>query len=124
MIDLQISKDNHLSNLRNLGKFLTEKTYAKIGKSWEPDDWTNSLALVVKVFNAYYRPDLNQFVLPAGYLHHFNFNSDQPMYLNYPITGATIGHEMLHGFDSDGRNWDKNGNVAQIKKCAIIICPK
>ena len=103
--------------MKNLGKFLVKTTYAKLGKIWASDDWTNSMAQVVKVVNAFYAPYTNQFVLPAGYLHRFNFNSDQPMYLNYAIAGATIGHEMVHGFDSSGRNWDKKGNV---KKHIVI----
>ena len=108
--DLQISAEDHLYNMINLGKFLVKTTFKTLGKSWKSDSWTTSFAQVVKVFNAFYVPYNNQFVLPAGYLHHFNFNSDQPMYLNYAITGATIGHEMIHGFDSQGRDWDKNGN--------------
>ena len=78
------------------------------------------MAQVVKVFNAFYNPSLNQFVLPAGYMHRFNFDIDQPMYLNYPVNGATIGHEMLHGFDNSGRNWDKKG-LYQLLKTLIKI---
>ena len=79
---------------------------------------------VVKVFNAFYAPWTNEFIIPAGFLHQFNFNSDQPMYLNYPTTGSTVGHEMIHGFDSNGRNYDKNGKnlLIIIKKngCKIV----
>ena len=113
--DLQISQDDHVGNIKNIGKFLTTKTFSKLGKTWTANDWTNSMAQVVKVFNAYYRPDLNQFVLPAGFMHHFNFDIDQPMYLNYPLNGMTIGHEIIHGFDDSGRNWDKKGLYKYLK---------
>ena len=109
-LDLQIS-DDHLSNLKNIGKFLTQKTLGKIDTEWKSNEWTNSLVQVVKVFNAFYAPWTNEFVIPAGFLHQFNFNSDQPMYLNYPTTGSTVGHEMIHGFDSTGRNYDKSGKI-------------
>ena len=109
-LDLKIS-DDHLSNLKNIGKFLTQKTLGKIDTEWKSNEWTNSLVQVVKVFNAFYAPWTNEFVIPAGFLHQFNFNSDQPMYLNYATTGSTIGHEMIHGFDSTGRNYDKNGKI-------------
>ena len=113
-LDLQISSENHLNNLKNIGKFLTKKTFSKIGPNWVYEAWTGELPQIVKVFNALYYPWLNSFVMPAGYIHHFNYDSDQPMYLNYPITGATIGHEIIHGFDSNGRNYDKNGNFITI----------
>ena len=100
---------NHLTNLKSIGKFLVKKTLGKIGQEWKSDTWTNSLTQVVKVFNAFYAPWTNQFVIPAGYLHQFNFNSGQPMYLNYAATASTVGHEMVHGFDSTGRNYDKEG---------------
>ena len=90
--------------------FLTKKTFAKMGQNWIAEAWTNDVPQIVKLYNALYCPELNSFVMPSGYLHHFNYDSDQPMYLNFPITGATIGHEILHGFDIEGRNYDKNGN--------------
>ena len=106
---MQISQDDHVGNIKNLGKFLTTKTFSKLGKTWSVNDWTNSMTHAVKVFNAYYSADLNQFVLPAGFMHHFNFDIDQPMYLNYALNGMTIGHEIIHGFDDSGRNWDEKG---------------
>ena len=109
-----MSKDDHVGNVKTLGRFLTKKTFSKLGKSWSANDWTNSLAQVVKVDNAYYRPDLNQFVLPAGFMYQFLFDIDQPMYLNFASNGMTIGHEILHGFDNDGRNWDKKGGFNDI----------
>ena len=103
---------------------MTKKTLEKVGQEWRSDFWTNSLVQVVKVFNAFYAPWTNEFIIPAGFLHQFNFNSDQPMYLNYPTTGSTVGHEMIHGFDSNGRNYDKNGKnlLIIIKKngCKIV----
>ena len=98
-----------MTNLKSIGKFLVKKTLGKIGQEWKSDTWTNSLTQIVKVFNAFYAPWTNQFVIPAGYLHQFNFNSGQPMDLNYAATASTVGHEMVHGFDSTGRNYDKEG---------------
>ena len=107
-LDLNVSRD-HLTNLKNIGKFLTKKTLAKIGKKWKSDLWTNSFIQNVKFYNAFYAPWSNEFVIPAGFLNKFNFDSDQPMYLNYGLTGSTIGHEMMHGFDNSSRNFNKDG---------------
>ena len=110
-----MSKDDHVENIKNLGRFLTTKTFSKLGKSWTKNDWTNSMAQIVKVWNAYYRVDLNQFVLPAGYMHHFHFNIDLPKYLNFASIGKTMGHEIVHGFHGTGRDYDKEGNFRDIR---------
>ena len=47
--------------------------------------------------------------IPAGYLQDFNYDSERPMYLNFATTATTIGHEIIHGFDNNGRNFDENG---------------
>ena len=109
-----MSQHDHVGNIKNLGRFLTTKTFSNLGKTWTENDWTNFDAQVVKVYNAYYDRSLNLFVLPAGFMHRFLFNIDQPMYLNFASNGMTIGHEILHGFDSDGRNWDKKGSFADM----------
>ena len=61
LLDLQITTD-HLSNLKNIGKFLVKKTLEKVGQKWSSDFWTNNLVQVVKVFNAFYAPWTNEFV--------------------------------------------------------------
>ena len=106
--------EDHLSNLKNIGKFWTKKTYAKIGQSWVSDAWTNSLPTIVKVFNAFYNPLTNEFVMPAGILNDFMLDAKQPMYLNFGTTASIIGHEIIHGFDSSGRNFDKNGSLFKL----------
>jgi len=62
------------------------------------------------VVNAFYEPSTNAISFPAGILQTPYFNKDAPKYLNYGGIGMVIGHEITHGFDDDGRQYDKDGN--------------
>ena len=92
------------------------KYFSKLGQKWTSDSWTDDFHQIVNDVNAFYHPWLNQFVVAAGYLQGINYDYYRPMYLNFAIIGNTIGHEIIHGFDSNGRNYDKNG-----KQPAIIL---
>ena len=61
--------------------------------------------------NAYYNPQLNEIVFPAGILQPPFYNPDADDAVNYGAMGAVIGHEMTHGFDDQGRQYDKDGNL-------------
>ncbi|KAI0240446.1 Endothelin-converting enzyme 1 [Lamellibrachia satsuma] len=61
--------------------------------------------------NAYYAPVTNQMVFPAGILQKPYYTKNVPIYINYGGIGATIGHELTHGFDNYGAQYDKNGNL-------------
>ena len=99
----------HAQNIRELAKFLIKSSFANMRKKWDPASWTLETHQTVNVVNAFYSPFLNEFTIPAGYLQDFNYKSDRPMYLNFATTATTIGHEIIHGFDNNGRNFDENG---------------
>ena len=65
----------------------------------------------VQETNAYYSPTENAMVFPAGILQGIFFGSCKPKYLNYGSIGWVIGHEITHGFDNKGRQFDKDGNL-------------
>ncbi|ESO95260.1 hypothetical protein LOTGIDRAFT_176672, partial [Lottia gigantea] len=73
------------------------------------DDWSLNAATV----NAFYSPQKNQIMFPAGILQPPFFNKDYPKALNYGGIGVVIGHEITHGFDDSGRQYDKDGNLLQ-----------
>jgi putative endopeptidase len=79
----------------------------KIGKPVDRGQWMMSPQTV----NAYYHPMLNEIVFPAAILQQpfFDFRADDAV--NYGGIGAAIGHEMTHGFDDQGRKYDKDGNL-------------
>ena len=73
----------------------------------DPKSWIEHQA--VAFVNAYYHPQLNAMVFPAGILMGMFFNSKRPMYMNFGGIGMGIGHEITHGFDDQGRRTDHAG---------------
>ena len=107
--DLTISNDNHAENIKAIAKFLIKKSFGRIGTKRKSDSWDLEFHQLVNTVNAHYERELNEFVIPAGYLQEFNYAYSHPMYLNFAITGYTVGHEILHAFDNIGRFFDLNG---------------
>ena len=90
-----------------LADFEPSRKLEKIGRPRDKSEWSMSLPTV----NAYYSPQLNSINFPAGILQPPFFDPRRDMALNYGGVGAVIGHEMTHGFDDQGRNFDGDGNL-------------
>jgi len=105
--NLSIKEDNYISNVFRANEFEFEYMINKIGKSVDKDEWLMNPQTV----NAYYMATLNEICFPAGILQppFFYLNADDAV--NYGAIGMVIGHEITHGFDDRGRNFDKNGNL-------------
>jgi len=104
---LVITPDNYLQNVRNAHKLEFERNLAKIGKPVDKTEW----GMTPQTVNAYYNPTNNEIVFPAGILQPPFFNADADDAVNYGAIGVVIGHEMTHGFDDQGRKYDKDGNM-------------
>ena len=85
----------------------TADNIAKLGKPVDRDEWHMSPQTV----NAYYNPTTNEICFPAAILQPPFYNPDADDAVNYGAIGVVIGHEMTHGFDDQGRNFDKDGNM-------------
>lgn len=98
---------SYLENVCEASRWYVRDNYDKLGKPVDRDEWLMNPQTV----NAYYRPDINDICFPAGILQppYFDLNADDA--LNYGAIGVVIGHEMTHGFDDQGRRYDKNGNL-------------
>ncbi|NOZ45702.1 MAG: M13 family metallopeptidase [Chlorobi bacterium] len=103
---LEVKDDSYVENMFRARKFATEFNYNKIGKKVDKDEWGMSPQTV----NAYYSPTKNEIVFPAAILQFPFFNMAADDAVNYGSIGVVIGHEMTHGFDDQGRKFDKNGN--------------
>jgi putative endopeptidase len=79
----------------------------KVGKPVDRTEW----GMTPQTVNAYYNPNRNEIVFPAGILQPPFFNMDADDAINYGAIGMAIGHEMTHGFDNMGRQFDKDGNL-------------
>ena len=104
---LNISRDTYVTNVLNASKFEFKRNLAKIGKPVDRDEW----GMTPQTVNAYYSPNMNEIVFPAAILQppFFDLNADDAV--NYGAIGVVIGHEMTHGFDDQGRQYDKEGNL-------------
>jgi len=102
---LEVKKDDLVGNV--MRAFIVENEYqlAKVGKPVDPEDW----GMTPQTVNAYYNPVRNEIVFPAAILQPPFFNMAADDAVNYGSIGAIIGHEMGHGFDDQGRNYDANG---------------
>ena len=95
-------------SLRAAGAWYTADNMSKLGKPTDKTEWGMSPQTV----NAYYNPTTNEICFPAAILQPPFFNADADDAVNYGGIGVVIGHEMSHGFDDQGRLFDKDGNMA------------
>ena len=104
----EVSRQDFMKNLRAATKWEIHRQLGKIGKPVDRFDWQMTPPTV----NAYYEPTLNELALPAGQLQPPFFGSTFHPAVNFGDTGGgTIGHEMTHGFDDEGSQFDANGNL-------------
>jgi putative endopeptidase len=104
---LDIKKDSYYANIKRASKFGHEYLFSKAGKPVDKAEWQ----MTPQTVNAYYDPSTNEICFPAGILQYpfFDMNADDAF--NYGAIGVVIGHEMTHGFDDQGRQFDKEGNL-------------
>ncbi|KAJ9588255.1 hypothetical protein L9F63_018419, partial [Diploptera punctata] len=100
---------NHLENVASLKTLKIRRMLSKLRLPTYRSEWNTSPDVV----NAYYNPQTNSIIFPAGILQQPFFSKRRPEALNYGSVGVVIGHEITHGFDDMGRMSDKYGNLAQ-----------
>jgi putative endopeptidase len=104
---LRVSSDSYVQNILNSGNFEFIYNMNKIDKPVDKTEW----GMTPQTVNAYYDPSKNEIVFPAGILQPPFFNMYADDAINYGGIGMVIGHEMTHGFDNTGRQFDKDGNL-------------
>jgi len=106
---LTVTRDSYYQNLLAAARFTFNRDVNKIGKPVDRTQWD----MTPQTVNAYYSPNMNEIVFPAGILQppFFFMNGDDAV--NYGAIGVVIGHEMTHGFDDQGRLYDKDGNLRE-----------
>ncbi|HEX3383690.1 MAG TPA: M13 family metallopeptidase, partial [Mucilaginibacter sp.] len=92
---------------QSIAKHDYARMIAKMGKPVDRSEW----GMTPPTVNAYYNATKNEIVFPAGILQFPFFDNDADDAINYGGIGAVIGHEMTHGFDDEGRQYDKDGNL-------------
>ena len=97
---------SYWENIVEANAWYTSDNISKLGKPVDKDEWHMSPQTV----NAYYNPTTNEICFPAAILQPPFYNPDADDAVNYGAIGVVIGHEMTHGFDDQGRNFDKDGN--------------
>ncbi|MCM1151234.1 MAG: M13 family metallopeptidase [Alistipes sp.] len=98
---------SYWENIVNASIWYTADNIAELGKPVDKAEWHMPPQMV----NAYYNPTTNEICFPAAILQPPFFNPDADDAVNYGAIGVVIGHEMTHGFDDQGRNFDKDGNM-------------
>jgi putative endopeptidase len=104
---LDIVRGNFAGNVRRAAIFESRRQMAKIGKPVDRGEWEMTPPTV----NAYYNPQMNDINFPAGVLQPPLFDPKMDDAPNYGNTGGTIGHELTHAFDDEGRKFDARGNL-------------
>ena len=104
---LDISQDNLVQNIINSSKFQYNKNLDDLSKPVDKLKW----GMTPQTVNAYYSPDMNEIVFPAAILQPPFYMADADMAANYGAIGSVIGHEISHGFDDTGSQYDSKGNL-------------
>lgn len=104
---LEVRRGDLLGNVTRAQSFEARRQLAKIGQPVDKGEWQMTPPTV----NAYYDPTMNDMNFPAGVLQPPLFDARMDDAPNYGNTGGTIGHELIHGFDDEGRRFDAQGNL-------------
>lgn len=104
---LKIDRSSYITNRLRARQFEIKRDLNKIGKPVDRSEWDISPPTV----NAFYNPQMNEIVFPAGILQSPFYDPNADDAINYGGIGAVIGHEMTHGFDDEGRQFDADGNL-------------
>ncbi|HEY3025889.1 MAG TPA: M13 family metallopeptidase [Pyrinomonadaceae bacterium] len=103
-----IDRGSYIDNRFRVGQFNERRDWNKVGKPVDKTEWFMSPPTV----NAYYNPQINEIVFPAGILQPPFFDAEADDAFNYGGMGSVIGHEMTHGFDDQGAKYGATGNLA------------
>ena len=98
---------SYYENLANASAWYVNDNLSRLGKPTDKSEW----GMTPQTVNAYYNPTTNEICFPAAILQPPFFNPDADDPVNYGAIGVVIGHEMSHGFDDQGRHFDKDGNM-------------
>ena len=104
---LEIKNDSYYANVVRSNEFDVAYMMSKINKPVDKDEWL----MTPQTVNAYYNPTTNEICFPAAILQPPFFQFDADDAANYGAIGVVIGHELTHGFDDQGRQYDENGNL-------------
>jgi putative endopeptidase len=104
---LQFTSGNLIGNLQRAAEFGYQYNLNKLGKPIDKEEW----GMTPQTVNAYYRPTANEIVFPAAILQAPFFDMRADDAVNYGAIGAVIGHEISHGFDDSGSQFDGDGNL-------------
>eukprot|EP01006_Ploeotia_vitrea_P017070 TRINITY_DN48101_c0_g1_i1.p1 TRINITY_DN48101_c0_g1~~TRINITY_DN48101_c0_g1_i1.p1 ORF type:complete len:693 (-),score=80.41 TRINITY_DN48101_c0_g1_i1:268-2346(-) len=104
---VSVAADTFYMNLMELNKWSMAEEIGKLYKPVDPEEWY----MTTPTINAYYDPSTNSINFPAGILQPPMFGGEQPSAVNFGGMGSVIGHEMSHGFDDQGRMFDKQGKL-------------
>ena len=104
---IKVSRDDYFGNVTRATEFDLHRQLDQIGKPVDLDEWFMTPATV----NAYYNPSMNDINFPAAVLMPPLYDANMDDAPNYGNTGGTIGHELIHGFDDEGRQFDSDGNL-------------
>ncbi|XP_044734113.1 neprilysin-1-like [Chrysoperla carnea] len=108
-VTLNVTNSHFLLNIFNVLRYDAFQNLKKLRQPVDKNKWTTEPAVV----NAFYNPNKNDIVFPAGILQPLFYSQHFPKSLNYGGIGVVIGHEITHGFDDKGRQFDKDGNMMQ-----------
>ncbi len=104
---VKVARDDYFGNTERASTFEVAKRLSKIGKPVDKKEWDMSQPTV----NAYYDPQQNNINFPAGILQPPFYDNKMDDAVNYGAIGSVIGHELTHGFDDEGRQFDAKGNL-------------
>ncbi|MFL5357904.1 M13 family metallopeptidase [Archangium sp.] len=104
---LKVERGSFLTSYLNAAAFEQARQLAKIGKPVDKIEW----GMTPPTVNAYYNPSFNEIVFPAGILQPPFFNREATAAVNFGAMGMVVGHEITHGFDDEGRQYDEIGNL-------------